>query len=325
MGHFGIHVLPEFCWRARLHQNALRREFLRNAGVMHGGGDDFVQLLECGLGRAALDGHSPPESGNNGAIAQFLEGGHVGHQRRTGVAANRECAHLLAERQRCGGGHGVIHEIHLPADHVGQARHRSAIGRMRHGRLDGVREQRAKQMSTRAHTLRRIAHRIRLGLGRLDQIVKRLERAFVGHHQERRRFHQFRHRLQILAGIVGELGEEADVGGERGHVANEHGMPVGGLRLQEIHRDLRGASGAVIYHHRLLERGGHVGAQLARQLIGQAARRVRHDQGDRLAGEGGLCMRCGQGQQGGGQGRCGALQKETAWGLCLHGACLLVV
>jgi hypothetical protein len=89
------------------------------------------------------------------------------------------------------------------------------------------------------------------------------------------------------------IGVDAGADGERADVEQQERMAVGLGLGDHFGADVAARPGFVIHHDRLLPDVAQLLADRARKHIGGAARRERHDDADRLAGEGRRSLRRG--------------------------------
>ena len=113
-------------------------------------------------------------------------------------------------------------------------------------------------------------------------------------------------RDEILQRIVAELRLHERIDGERSVRAGEQRVAVGRGFRRHVGAEAAARAGAVLDHDRLAEHLLHVLAGDARDEVGVAARRERHDQPDRLVGIGGER----HARQHGDERRCGDRAKQ---------------
>ena len=139
----------------------------------------------------------------------------------------------------------------------------------------------------------------RLGVG--HHVGHSLVGAVGAHGKEEVGAEQRQQGVEILGRVVGQLLEQAGVGGQVYVVEHDKVMPVLGAALEGIDRNEAVAAGAVFHHHRLAPGFGELVGHQARHAIGAAAHREGGDDAHRLGGEL-LCGRpLGRQPQSGGQ------------------------
>ncbi len=126
----------------------------------------------------------------------------------------------------------------------------------------------------------------RLRLGHCDQIGHRLRRAVRRHDEDVRGVDDERDRLEVLLRVVGQLRVERRVYRMRTGEGEQHRVAVGRLLLDVLGGDDAARPRLVVDDHRLLDVLGQALADLPRDRVGHAPRRERHDDRDRLGGEG---------------------------------------
>ncbi len=244
-------------------------------------GPQLVDDLLRGVGRR--DDHVPRDR-FEARQAGFRERRHVRDHGRTGQRRDAERAHLaLANEWRRNGG---IREgqLHVPGHHVGQGRHVALVGHRDHLDAGQALEIFAGEMAHGAGAGRRIGQlagaRLRVG----DELGDRLNRQRRSDHQHERHVRDQRDRHEVLDRIVGQLLVERGVDGQQAARRHQQRVAVGRALGDRIGGDHGPAAGAVLDHERLAETVGEMLAEPAREDIGAAARRVRHDDGDLARG-----------------------------------------
>ena len=103
----------------------------------------------------------------------------------------------------------------------------------------------------------------------------------------------------VLHRVVGNLLEEVLVGGVRRVGRDEHGVAVGRRLLHRFRADEARRARLVVDDHRLLGDARDLLAERARELVGGAAGRERHDERELLVGILGVRERAGAGERDG--------------------------
>ncbi|MNV60042.1 hypothetical protein D3C71_1524940 [compost metagenome] len=170
-------------------------------------------------------------------------------------------------------------------------------------------------------------HLARIGLGVGDQVLDVLVGLVGVGHQQVGHIGHARQRREVLDRVKGHLLVQRGVDGVRADGAHEQRVAVSGCLGGQQAADVAASAGTVVDHHGLAQLGSQALRHDARQDVGRATGRERHDDGDQLAGVRGLGQ-CGAGQRGradgeagqGGEGRAAAGEL----GACLHhyGLCL---
>ena len=117
-----------------------------------------------------------------------------------------------------------------------------------------------------------------LRLGQCDELLEVLRGQVRVHHQHRRHGRDHRHRHEALVGVVRKLGEHRRIDRERPDVTEDQRVAVGLRTLHGVHRDIAGAAGTAFDDDLLLPGFGELRSDQARQELGAAARRERHDE-----------------------------------------------
>ncbi len=254
---------------------------LRHRGTGQRLVDGGVQPVDDRLGRAGRHRHDVPGAAHEVGQPRLRRGRHVGTRLAALVGHDDDGIELagldLLQRRA----ERIEHEGHAAAHQVLQRRPRAAIGHMR-GLDAGARlEQLAGQMVGRAVARRGVARLAFLGLQLGDQLGQRAR--LLGRDQQHHRHEAGqRHQLEILQRIVGKLVVERDVDAVRRGGAEQQRVTVG-LRLGDLLGADRAAGAALVLDHDLLAelfRQRH--RQDAREDVGRAARRERHDELHRL-------------------------------------------
>ena len=214
------------------------------------------------------------------------DGRHIGQQRRAlrlGDAEQLEPAGLdVLEALRAGG----EEQLHLSADRVGDRRRAAAIRHVQHLDAGHALEQRGAQMIGRAGPGRRIGDLAGIGLGVGDELRDRVRRHRRVHHHGVGHVGEQRDRREILHAVERHGGEQSVVHGVHAHGVEQDGVAVRRRARDRAGADIAGRAGAVLDHHRLAHRLVQMRGDDARQNVGRAARRPRHQQRDRAGGIG---------------------------------------
>ena len=138
-----------------------------------------------------------------------------------------------------------------------------------------------------------------ISLCRLDQVLHAVERAGGVHHDHVRRFGNRAHGDQVLHRVIGQLGKDVREHADDGPL-NQHRVAVRRRLGHEVVADVARGAWPVVDDHGLAQQRAQPLGHHARQDIGSAARRKRHDQLDGPCGPGRLRQR-----PGGSQWECG--------------------
>ena len=124
------------------------------------------------------------------------------------------------------------------------------------------------------------------GLAGGDEVAHRLPRRVGWHHQHQRRERDAGHGGEVGGG---EAGLAVGGGVDRQHAGEAHGqgVAVGWALQQGHHAEVAAGARAVLDHDVLLQFLGQARRHQARGDVGGAARRVGHDDAQRLGREGG--------------------------------------
>ena len=131
-----------------------------------------------------------------------------------------------------------------------------------------------------------VAERRKAGLALLrprpiDESLQVVRRYSGRDHQHMRVGRQLRHRLEVLARVVGQALDQIRIDDEAGR-HHEERVAIGGLAQQRLRADNGTAAGPVLDDHGNPRFPAHRLRQRSRQGIGRTAGRVRHDQRQRL-------------------------------------------
>ncbi len=261
-------------------------------------------MRDHGRGRAGRREHAEPRRGLVAGHAGFGNGRHVGQLGRALGRGDGDGAQLARAHVLDGRGHVVEHDRDLVAQEVRHGRRTALVGHVLHVHLGHALEQLARQVDGTAAARRAEVDLARVGLGVGDQLLHRLERLRgVGDQQVGHVGHAGQGR-EVLHGIERHLPVERCIDGVRAHRAHEERVAVGGRACRHLAADVAARAGTVVHHHRLAQLGAHALGDDARQDVGGAAGRERHDDGDGLARErlgGGEAGQQGAGGSGGDQ------------------------
>ena len=179
------------------------------------------------------------------------------------------------------------HDRHGAAEQVLHGRRRAAIGDLVELDAGRLLEQHGGEMERIADARMRDVDLARLGLRGGDQLGDRVHLQLVRVHQQHAdEARRQRDRREVLLGIERDLLVEALVGREGRDVAEQDGVAVR-LRLgDEVRAEIGRGARLVLDHDRLADQLLHLLPDEAREEVGPAAGRIRHDQMDRLVGIG---------------------------------------
>jgi hypothetical protein len=118
----------------------------------------------------------------------------------------------------------------------------------------------------------------------VDQLGHGLERRAGRHCQQHVAARHQCNRLKIALDVVGQLRHHVARDRERADRPHADGVTVRLGLCRQIEPDREGAAGPVVDDDLLAELLAEFGAKDARDRVGCAARRLRHDQPDRLVG-----------------------------------------
>ena len=150
----------------------------------------------------------------------------------------------------------------------------------------------ARDMADRADAGRSEVDLAGIGLRVRDQVADRARGIGRVHHQRGRRDADPADRLEVLARIEPDVVVERRADAERAGVDQRDHAAVGRTLGDHPHADGAARAAAVVDDDRLAERFAELVGKDARDDVGAAARRERHDHGDRARGAG-LCLRRG--------------------------------
>ena len=177
----------------------------------------------------------------------------------------------------------VKNRWHLPAHRVGDRRRAAAIGHVQHLDAGHLLEHRGAQMIGRAGPGRRIGDLAGIGFRVGDELRHGVRRHRRVHHHGVGHIGEQRERGEILHAVERHGGEQSVVHGVHAHGVEQDGVAVGRRARDRAGADVAGGAGAVLDHDRLAHRLMQMLADDARQDVGRAAGRPRHDQRDRTA------------------------------------------
>jgi hypothetical protein len=138
------------------------------------------------------------------------------------------------------------------------------------------------EMRRRAGAGRRIAELAGLAFGIIDEFLQRAGRHLAVHHQEQRHLPERSDRDQIGERIVGHVAVQIWIDHDVAGIGDAERVAVGRRLRDRVHRDVAAGARLVVDHHGLAAARRQEGAENARAQIGDAARRGRHDDVDRL-------------------------------------------
>ena len=121
-----------------------------------------------------------------------------------------------------------------------------------------------------------------MGLGHRDQLLHVLHLHARMHREHVRRIRNHHHRREVLRRIERQLRIDARADDQAAEVGEQQRVAVGRALRDEIGADVAVRAGLVLDDHRLAPDLGELRADLAREDVGGAAGRVRHDEADRL-------------------------------------------
>jgi len=148
----------------------------------------------------------------------------------------------------------------------------------------------------------------RLRLGERDELLQVLRRHVRRvDHEDVRHLREQRDRHEILVDVVRQLREHVRIHRERADVADDDRVAVRLGARDLLHRDVACSARLVVDDHLLAERLRHLRRHRARDDLGAAARRERHDEPHRLRRPG---LREGAARAGG-EGDAGQQRGET--------------
>ncbi|MNL00236.1 hypothetical protein D3C87_1206620 [compost metagenome] len=171
----------------------------------------------------------------------------------------------------------------LAAQQVGQRRGRTLVRNVRHRHLGHQAQQLSGHVRGAANARRAVGQPLALLPGIGQEFGEIAGRHAVVDHQHVGRGGQQRDVREILRRVVRQLGPDGRVD----HVVRGRDQQRVAVRVGARHdlgADLPAGAGAVVHHEGLLQLGLHVTGDAARQQVGHAARRERHDDGDGLGG-----------------------------------------
>ncbi|KAG1246807.1 hypothetical protein G6F65_020493 [Rhizopus arrhizus] len=122
-------------------------------------------------------------------------------------------------------------------------------------------------------------------LGRSQRVVQLLQRRRCRHHEDGRHERHVDHRREVPLGREAQIPVDPGIDRERA-VHHQQRVAIGRRFRDDARADVAAGAGAVLHHHWLPQLLLQVGADAARQQIGAAAGRERHDDGDRVRGVG---------------------------------------
>ena len=183
----------------------------------------------------------------------------------------------MRQRRRDGG------ELHLqPAgDHVGHRLGRSLVGHV--GEVDAGHggEQRGGEMREARHAGRAVVERAGLGLGQRDQLGDVVHREPRIDHQHIGRGADHHDRREILDRIVRQVSAQTHRHRVRARGGDADRVAVGRRLGDRVGADIAAGADPVVDHDLLAQPGPQPLRQDARDDVGAAAGRERHDQPDR--------------------------------------------
>ena len=177
------------------------------------------------------------------------------------------------------------HQLHAARDQVVDRRRAAAIRNVHDVRAGHELEQLAADMTGRAVARGRVRQLAGIVLCVGDQLRDRLERRIGRGRQQHVSARDQRDRLEVALDVVGQLRHHVARDGERADRPHADGVTVGIGFRREIEPDGQRPARAIVDDDLLAELLGKLRAEDARDRVGRAARRLRHDQPDRLVGK----------------------------------------
>jgi hypothetical protein len=171
------------------------------------------------------------------------------------------------------------------AEEIIQRRTRALVGHMHHVALQAQLEQLVGKIARRAGAGGGEGDLL-AGFDHLHEVGKHRVRRAGGHRQGKRHDAGERNGDQVLVGIVALIGEQALIDGDFGGLPDEERVAVRRRRRDVARTDGAAGARAVLHDDRLVERLAELLGDDARNDVAGAARRLGHDQMDRLVREG---------------------------------------
>ena len=212
----------------------------------------------------------------------------------------------------------VEHQVHRAADQVEQRRPGAAVGEVEQVGAGHALEQLAAQMDRGAVAARRHVQLARIRARVADQVGDVLDAGGLRlgrvHHQHVRHPGHHRDRRQVLERVEWHLRIERRIDRLRADRAHQQRVAVGRRLRDEVGAEVAAGTRLVVDDEGLAERLAELRRERARQDVGGAAGRERHDDADRLRGPGAgrRRRRLRKQRRRDQRGRCGEQDEEVA-------------
>ena len=164
-------------------------------------------------------------------------------------------------------------------------RHLALERHVRHVQAARMAQIGSDQVARRAHAERTVVDLAAIPRGPVHELLHIARRYLVVDHQDQLAAGDLRDEAQVAVHVVGNLVEHVGQRQDRRRVRDQQGVAVGLGARHHVGAEHAGCPRLVLDDEGRAQPAPHFLAQGARQGIGGAARRLRHDKGDRPAGK----------------------------------------
>ena len=172
----------------------------------------------------------------------------------------------------------VAHQLYAAGEQILQRRRRAFVGHVHHVDVRGGFQELAAQMARGAGAAGSEAQRSRLRLSERDDVAHGPDRQAGIGDPEVGRGRGVDDRHEVLLRVVAQFLVEPLVGGEDRGGRHRDRVPARFALRYDRGAHVTAGAGAVLHHHRLAERVGELGQDLARHRVGGPARHEGDDE-----------------------------------------------